>query len=118
MDEGGNQASAVQQCEQFDGTVDFAKRRPLEQAQTQIGGGCVRVVGRIHEIESQVIVQVKLASAPDRNCGKVGTDSTVARLVCFGQCGAANVVAKFHGVKLAQALWPRQWYKSHDPKLL
>ena len=129
VDEGRNRASEVQQGVQLDGCLGFAKRRPVEQAQAQIDGGGIQCVDRVLEIESQVLVQIKLASAPDQNCSQVGPDSPVARLVGIGQGRAVNAVAKSHGVQLArvgskrhfdvaQALAPSQLGKSHDAKLL
>jgi len=129
VDEGRNGAPEVQQGVQLDGCLGFAKRRPLEQTQTQIDGGGVQGVDRVLEIEPQVLVQIKLASAPDQNRSQVGPDSPVARLVGIGQGGAVNALAKSHGVKLArvgskshfdvsQALAPSQLGKSHDAKLL
>ncbi len=129
VDEGRNRASEVQQGVQLDGCLGFAKRRPVEQAQTQIDGVGIQCVDRVHEIESQVLVQLKLASAPDQYCGQVGPDSPVARLVGIGQGRAVNAVEIFHGVLLAQVgpkrhfdvaqvLSPSQLSKSHDAKLL
>ena len=129
VDERGNRAPEVQQGMQLDGCLGFAKRRPVEQTQAQIDGGGVQCVNRILEIESQVLVRIKLASAPDQNCSQVGPDSPVARLVGIGQGGAVNAVAKSHGLQLArvgskrhfdvaQALSPSQLGKSHDAKLL
>ena len=129
VDEGRNRASEVQQGVQLDGCRGFAKRCPVEQAQTQIDGGGIQCVDRVLEIEPQVLVQIKLASAPDQNCSQVGPDSPVARLVGIGQGRAVNAVAKSHGVQLArvgskshldvaQALAPSQLSKSHDAKLL
>jgi len=129
VNEGGNRAPEVQQCVQLDGCLGFAKRRPLEQAQAQIDGGGVQCIDRILEIEPQVLVQIKFASTSDQNCGQVGPDSPVARLVGIGQGGAVNAVAKSHGVQLARVgskshfdvsktLSPSQLCKSHDSKLL
>ena len=129
VNEGGNRAPEVQQCVQLDDCLGFPKRRPLEQAQAQIDGGGVQRVDRVLEIESQVLVQIKLASAANQNCSQVGPDAPVARLVGIGQGGSVNAVAKSHGVQLArvgskshfdvsQALAPSQLCKSHDAKLL
>ncbi|MEY3740509.1 MAG: hypothetical protein RLZZ192_1185, partial [Pseudomonadota bacterium] len=129
VDEGWNRAPEVEQGVQLDGRLDFAKRRPLEQAQAQVDGDGVLGVDRVLEIESQVLVQIKLAITSDQNCGQVGPYAPVARLVGIGQGGAVNAVAKSHGVKLArvgskshfdvsQALAPSQLCKSHDAKLL
>ena len=100
--EGRNRAPEVEQGVQLDGCLGFAKRRPLEQAQAQIDGGGVQRVDRVLEIESQVLVQIKLASAANQNCSQVGPDAPVARLVGIGQGGAVNAVAKSHGVQLAR----------------
>jgi hypothetical protein len=113
----------------LDVCLGFAKRCPVEQAQKQIDGGGIQWVASIFEIELQVLVQIKLASAPDQKRSQVGSDSPVARLVGICQGAAVNAVAKFHGVQLAQvgsqghfyvseALAPSQLGKSHDPKLL
>ncbi len=129
VDEGRFRASEVQQGVQLDGCLGFAKRRPLEQAQAQIDGCGIQCIDRILEIESQVLVQIKLASTPNQNRSQVGPDSPVARLVGIGHGGAVNAVAKSHGVQLARVgskshfdfsktLSPRQLYKSHDSKLL
>jgi len=129
VDEGRNRAPEVEQGVQLDGGLGFAKRCPLEQAQTQIDGGGIQCVDRILEVEPQVLVQIKFASTSDQNCSQVGPDSPVARLVGIGQGGAVNAVAKSHGVQLArvgskrhfdvaQALSPSQLGKSHDAKLL
>jgi hypothetical protein len=129
VNEGRNRASEVQQGVQLDGCLGFAKRRPVERAQAQIDGGGIQCVDRVLEIESQVLVQIKLASAPDQNCSQVGPNSPVARLVGIGQGRAVNAVAKSHGVQLArvgskshfdvaQALAPSQLGKIHDSELL
>ena len=129
VDEGGNRAPEFEQGVQLHGGLGFAKRGPLEQAQTQVDGGGVQGVDRVLEIESQVLVQIKLASAPDQNRSQVGPNSPVARLVGICQGGAMNAVAKYHGVQLArvgsksyfdiaQALAPSQLCKGHDAKLL
>ena len=129
VDKGRNRASEVQLDVQLDGCLGFAKRRPVEQTQTQIDGGGIQRVDRFLEIESQVLAQIKLASAPDHNWGQVGPDSPVARLVGIGQGGAVNAVSKSHGVQLARVgskrhfdvartLSPSQLSKSHDAKLL
>jgi hypothetical protein len=55
------------------------------------------------EVDPQVFVQIKLASAADQNCSQVGLVSPVARLVGIGQGEAVNAVAKSHGVQLARA---------------
>lgn len=129
VDEGRNRASEVQQCVQLDGCLGFAKLRPVEQALAQIDGAGIQSVDCVLEIEFQVLVQIKLASAPDQNCSQVGPDSPVARLVGIGQGRAVNAAAKSYGVQLArvgskshfdvaQALAPRQLGKSHDSELL
>ncbi len=129
LDKGRNRASEVQQDVQLDGCLGFAKRRSVEQTQTQIDGGGIQRVDRVLEIEFQVLAQIKLASAPDQNWGQVGSDSPVARLVGIGQGGALTAVSKSHGVQLArvgskrhfdvkQTLSPSQLSKSHDAKLL
>ncbi len=129
VDKGRNRASEVQQGVQLDGCLGFVKRRPVEQTQAQIYGGGIQCVDRVLEIEPQVLVQIKLASARDQNCSQVGPDSTVARLVGIGQGGEVNAVAKSHGVQLArvgskrhfdvaQTLSPSQLSKSRDAKLL
>jgi hypothetical protein len=127
--EGVNRAPEVQQGVQLDGCLGYAKRRPLQQAQEQIDGGGIQCVDCVLEIESQVLVQIKFASALDQYCGQVGPDSPVARLVGIGQGGAVNAVTKSHGVKLARVgskshfdvlktFSPRHLCKSHDSKLL
>jgi hypothetical protein len=129
MGEGENRAPEVKQGLLLDVFLGFEKRRPLEQAEAQIDGGSVQCVDRIIEIEFQVFVQINLASSTDQNCGQVGSDTPIARLVCIGHGGATNAVAKLHGVQLAQsgskghfdvsqALSPSQLCKSHDSKLL
>ena len=129
VNEGGNRALVVQQGVRLDGCLGFAKRRPVEQAQTQIDVGGIQCVDRVLEIESQVLVQIKLARAPDQNCSQVGPNAPVARLVGIDQGRAVNAVAKSHCLKLArvgskrhfdvaQALAPSQLGKSHDAKLL
>jgi hypothetical protein len=129
VDEGRNRASEVQQGVQLDGCLGFAKRRPVEQAQTENDGGGIQCVGRVLEIEPQVLVQIKLASAPDQSCSQVGPDSPVARLVGIVPVRAVNAVAKSHGMQLARVgsqghfdvahtLSPSQLSKSHDAKLL
>ena len=129
VDECWNGASQVQQGMELDGSLGFAKRGPVEQAQTQIDGGGVQRVDRVLELQPQVLVQVKLASAPDQNCGQVGPNAPIARLVGIGQGGAVNAVAKAHGVKfagvgsqrhfdVAKALAPSQLGKGHGAKLL
>ncbi len=129
VDEGRNRASEGQQGVQLDGCHGFAKRRPVEQAQTQIDCGGIQCVDRVLEIESQVLVQIKPASAPDQYCSQVGPDSLVARLVGIGQGRAVNAVVKSHGAQLSrvgsqrhfdvvQALATSQLGKSHDAKLL
>ena len=129
VDEGRNRASEVQDDVQLHGCLGFAKRRPFEQAQAQIDGGGIQCVDRVLEIEPQVLVQIKLASASDQNCSQVGPDTPVARLVGIGQGRAVNAVAKSHGVQLArvgskrhfdvaQTLSPSQLSKNHDAKQL
>jgi hypothetical protein len=129
VDEGGNGASQIQQGVQLDSCLGFAKRGPVEQAQTQMDGGGIQGVDRVLELQPQVLVQVKLAGTTYQNGGQVGPDSPVARFVGIGQGGAVNAVAKSHGVQLArvgsqrhfdvsQALAPSQLGKSHDAKLL
>ncbi len=129
VDEGWDGAPQVQQGMKLDGSLGFAKRGPVEQAQTQIDGGGVQSVDRVLELQPQVLVQVKLASAPNQNGSQVGPDSPIARLVGIGQGGSVNAVAKAHGVELArvgpqsdfdvaQALAPSQLGKGHDAKLL
>jgi hypothetical protein len=114
---------------ELDGSLCFAKRGPVEQAQAKIDGGGVQRVDRVLEFEPQVLVQIKFASAPDQNRSQVGPNAPVARLVGIGQGGAMNAVAKAHGVKLAgvgtqrhldvsQALAPSQLGKGHNAKLL
>ena len=129
MDEGRNRTAKVDQGLQLDGSLGLAKRRQLEQAQTQVNGSGVQGVDRILEIEFQVLVQIKLARATDQNSSQVEPMSSVGRLVGTCQGGAVNSVAKSHGVQLAQvgskshfevsqALSPSQFCKRDDAKLL
>ena len=87
------------------------------------------LLDRVLAIESQVLVQIKLASAPDHICSQVEPGSPIARLVGIGQCGAVNAVAKSNDLQLARVgsqrhfdvaltLPPSQLSKSHDAKLL
>ena len=128
VDEGWDTAAQVQQGMELDSGLGFAKRCPVEQAQTQIDGGGVQCVNRVLELEPQVLVHVKLASAPDQNRSQVGPDAPVARLVGIGQGGAVHAVAKAHGIEfggvgaqrhfyIAKAFAPSQLGKGHDAKL-
>lgn len=122
-------ASQVQLRMELDCSLGFAKRGRVEQAQAQIDGGGFQRVDRVLEFEPQVLVQIKFAIALDQNCGQVGPNAPVSRLVGIGQSGAVNALAKAHGVQLAgvgtqrfldvaQALAPSQLGKGHDAKLL
>ena len=128
LTQGKNRASEVQQGVLLHRCLGLAKRRPVEQIQTQIAAGGIQRVDRILEIESQVIVQIKLTGTSRQKCGQEGPDSPVARLVGIGQGGAINAVAKSHCVQLdrvgsehhfevARALSPSQQSKSNDVKL-
>ena len=77
-DECRNGASQVQQGMDLDGSLGFSKRGPVEQAQAQIEGGGVQRVDRVLELQPLVLVQVKLASAKDQNCGQVGSNAPIA----------------------------------------
>ena len=92
MDEGRNRAPEVEQGVKLGCGLGFAKRRPLEQAQTQIEGGGVQCINRVLEIESQVLVQIKLAIAANQNRSQVGPDSPVARLVGVGLGGTQPTI--------------------------
>ena len=53
VDEGWDTAAQVQQRMELDSGLGFAKRCPVEQAQTQIDGGRVQCVDRVLEFEPQ-----------------------------------------------------------------
>ena len=102
MDEGRNRTLEVEQGLQLDGCLGFAKRRPLEQTQTQIDGVVIQCVDRVLAMEAQVLVQIELSSAADQYCDLVVSHAQVARLVCVGQGGELNAVSKYFCVKFAR----------------
>ena len=129
MDKCWNGVTQVQQGLELDDSLGFANRSPVEQAETQIDGGGLQCVNRFLKNESQVLVYVKLASAPDQNRSQVGTDAPVTRFVGIGQGRSVHAVDQAHGVKfagvgshrhldVARALAPSQLGKNHDAKLL
>ena len=81
--------------------LGFAKRRPAKQTKTQIDCGGIQSVDRLLDFELQVLIQIKLESAPDHNCDQVGPDLPVARIFGIGQDGAVIAVAKSYSVQLA-----------------
>ena len=62
----------------LDGSLGFARRGPVEQAQAQINGGGVMREDRVLEFDPQVLVQIKFASATDQNCNQVCPDACSA----------------------------------------
>ena len=123
-------ATQVQQGVQLDRTLGLAKRRPIEQAQTQIDRGCVQRIDGVLEIESdQVRVAVELARATNQQRGDVRPNAPIARFVDIGQRRAMNAVSQSHRIEfvrvgtkcyldIAHTLAPRQLGKRNHAKLL
>jgi len=123
-------APQVQKRVQLDSAFGFAKRSPIEQAQTQIDRGCVQRVNGVLQVESdQVRVAVELACATNQQCSDVRPNAPIARFVGIGQRRAMNAVTQSHRIKfarigpkryldIAKTLAPRQLRKGHHAKLL
>ncbi len=122
-----NRASDIQQVVQLDGCLGLEKRGPVEQA--QIESGVIQCLAGFLEIEYQVLVQIKLASAPNQNFGQFGPDSPVARVLGICPGGTVNAEAKYQSEQfaqvnakrhfdVAQTLAPNQMDKSYKAKLL
>ena len=122
-------ATQVQQCVQLDGAFGFAKRRPLEQTQTQVDRGGVQRVNRILQVQpNQVGVAVKFARSANKQGCNVAPNAPVARLVGIGQGRSMNAVKQTHRIKfarvgaqryfdIAKAFAPSQLRKRHHAKL-
>lgn len=122
-------APQVQQRVQLDGCLGGAKRRPLEQGQTQIDGAGVQRVDGVVQANVQRIACVKFARTASQHGGQVRPDTPVARFVGIGQRGALDRRTKAHRVQLArvgrqtrldvaQTLAPGQLCEGHGPELL
>ena len=122
-------ALQVQKRVQLDCTLGFAKRRPVEQAQTQIDRGCIQCVDGVLQVESdQVRVAVELARSTNKQCSDIRPNAPIARFVGIGQRRAMNAVTLTHRIEfvrvgakchldIAQTLAPRKLSKSHHAKL-
>jgi len=122
-------AAQVQKRVQFYGTFGFAKRRPFEQAQTQVDRGGVQRVNRVLQVQTnQVGIAVKFARSTNQQGCNVAPNAPVARLVRIGQSRSMNAVTKPHCIKfarvgaqrrfdIAKTFAPRQLGKCHHSKL-
>ena len=129
VDEGWDRPAQVQQRVQLDGRLGGAKRRPVEQGQTQIDGAGVQRVDRVVQANVQRIARVKFAGSANQHRSQVRPDAPVAGLVGIGQRGAFDGRAKAHRIQLArigrqtrldiaQALAPGQLRERHRTQLL
>jgi hypothetical protein len=123
-------APQVQKRVQLESAFGFAKRSPIEQAQTQIDRGCVQRVKGVLQVESdQVRVAVELACTANQQYSDVRPNAPIARFVGIGQRRAMNAVTQSHRIKfaridpkryldIAKTFAPRQLRKGHHAKLL
>ena len=129
VDEGRDGPAQVQQRVQLDGGLGGAKRRPVEQAQTQVDGGGVQGIDGVVQLDTQRLAGVELAGTTDQHGRKVRPDAPVARFVGVGQRRTLDRRAKSHRVQLgrvrrqtgldvAQALAPGQLRERHGAELL
>ena len=129
MNESGNVATQIQQSVQFDCRLGAAERCPWKQRKTQVDGRRIQGVNGIVQIDAKAVVAIKLACAPDEQCGQVRPDVPDAPFVGIGQRRSFDWRAKAHAVQLrligqqtgfdvAQTLAVSQLSKGHGAELL
>ena len=94
VDESGDRTAQVQQRVQLDGCLGGSKRRPVEQAQTQIDGAGVQRIDGVVQLDPERVARIELARATNQQRGEVRPDAPVARFVGVGQRGALDRRAK------------------------
>ena len=106
------------------------KRRPIEQAQTQIDSAAVErvdVASDVH-IQPQVLLGIELSSTANQHRGQVAPYVPIAPLVGIGQRRATHRLTKSHPIELgwigtkccldiAQRFSPGELRVGHDAKV-
>jgi len=120
-----NRASQVEQCMQLDGGLGGTKRRPAEQAQTQVDGGGVQRIDGSVEIEHRGVVRIQRAGVSDQPLGQRLIDAPVAQVQGIGQSRTRRRRPQSHvkqlvlvgchaGLDVAQRLAPGELREGHD----
>ena len=76
--------------------------RPGKEAEAQVDSSRVQGIDGVAEVDSQILVSVKLAGPSDEHLGEVGVDSPIAHLVGIGQRAARNQAAEPHMIELCE----------------
>ena len=102
VNEAGNGPTQIEQRVQLDRSLGRAKRRPIEQPQTQVDGARSQGIG----IDIACDVHIELIGTTDQDRGEVDSDTPVAPLVGSGQHGAAHCLMQSHRVELGSVGTP------------
>ena len=127
VNEGRNRTTQIQQRVHLHCRLGAAKRRPVEQAQTQVDGGRVQCVDRRVELQPRRFLGVKIAGAQDQaHCQRminlpVALIQRVRKRRSGGYAAQAHMeqlalVGRQTGFDIAQRLAPRQLRERHHAK--
>ena len=127
VNEGRNRATQVQQRVHLYRRLGAAKRRPIEQTQTQIDSSRVQRVDRGIELQPGRLLGVKIAGTQNQAHRQGVIDVPIALVQCVRERGSGRNTAQAHvkqfavvgrqaGFDVAQRLAPRQLRERHHAK--
>ena len=127
VNECGDRPTQIQQRVHLHRSLGAAKRRPIEQAQTQVDGGRVQSVDRRIEFQPRRFFDVEVARSHDQAHGQRVINVPVPLVQCVRERRSSRYAAQAHmkqfalircqtGFDVAQRLAPRQLRKSHHAK--
>jgi hypothetical protein len=129
VDEAWDVAAQVQQRMQLERSLGATGRRPREEREAQIDGRGIQRMGRVRELDAEIVLDIEPARDLDQGLGEIGVDAPVAYFVGIGQRLARDRTADAHvvelvalrtqtGLDIAQALAVGELCEGHAQKLV
>jgi len=85
-------AAQIQKSMKLDGSLVVAEPRPGKELQTQVDGGRIECIGRLLQLNTKVVVEIKRSGYLNQYLGKISVNAPISGFVGIGQ-GAARYVA-------------------------